>query len=84
MNPEIVEQEGEQIVIEGCLSFPGVWGEVKRPLQITVQALNASGEPIVLGAKGEMAKCLCHEIDHLNGSLFTDKVIAYINADEIT
>ncbi|MCC0632301.1 peptide deformylase [Clostridioides sp. ZZV15-6388] len=75
VNPEIIKEEGEQIVVEGCLSFPDVWGKLKRPKKVTVQALNENGEKITIKGSGLMAKCLCHEIDHLNGIVFTDKLI---------
>ncbi|MCC0659073.1 peptide deformylase [Clostridioides sp. ZZV14-6154] len=75
VNPEIIKEEGEQIVVEGCLSFPDVWGKLKRPKKVTVQALNENGEKITIKGSGPMAKCLCHEIDHLNGIVFTDKLI---------
>ncbi|MBE6034749.1 peptide deformylase [Aminipila sp.] len=81
VNPQIVEKHGQQITIEGCLSFPGVWGKVERPLQVVIQALDEKGKEIVIRAEGELAKCLCHEIDHLNGIVFTDKVIEYVDMD---
>lgn len=79
VNPEIIKAEGEQIVIEGCLSYPDIWGRLKRPAKILVQALDEYGNEIELEAIGSLAKCLCHEIDHLNGIIFTDKEIEYIN-----
>ncbi|AEY64335.1 peptide deformylase [Clostridium sp. BNL1100] len=78
VNPEILEQKGSQEVIEGCLSIPGKWGKVIRPAEVKVRALNEKGEEVVITGKKEMAKCLCHEIDHLDGILFTDKVTEYI------
>lgn len=81
VNPEIVKQEGEQLVVEGCLSFPGVWGKVRRPYKVTVRALDENGKPMVLEAEGELAKCLCHEIDHLNGIVFTEKIIQYLRVN---
>jgi peptide deformylase len=77
-NPEIIKQEGTQEVIEGCLSIPNKLGKLKRPARVTVQALNEKGEKIVLTGTGDLAKCFCHEIDHLNGILFTDFVTEYI------
>jgi peptide deformylase len=79
VNPEIIETAGEQTAVEGCLSIPGVWGKVKRPWKITVKALNHDGRPITFTATADLAKCLCHEIDHLDGILFTDKVIEYVD-----
>lgn len=78
VNPEIVEQKGSQEVIEGCLSIPGKWGKVIRPTEVKVKALNEKGEEVIITGKKDMAKCLCHEIDHLDGILFTDKVTEYI------
>lgn len=78
VNPELIEKKGEQVVIEGCLSFPGIWGKLKRPSRVVVQALNENGKKIIIRATGGMAKCLCHEIDHLDGIIFTDKVIEYV------
>jgi peptide deformylase len=78
VNPEILEQKGSQEVIEGCLSIPGKWGKVIRPAEVKVRALNEKGEEVIITGKKEMAKCLCHEIDHLDGILFTDKVTEYI------
>ncbi|AOT71457.1 peptide deformylase [Geosporobacter ferrireducens] len=78
INPQIVESEGEQLVIEGCLSYPGIWGKVLRPKRVLVKALNENGENITIEAFDELAKCLCHETDHLDGILFTDKVIEYV------
>jgi peptide deformylase len=78
VNPKIIKQEGTQEVIEGCLSIPNKWGKLIRPAKVTVQALNENGEEITLTGTGDLAKCFCHEIDHLEGILFTDLVIEYI------
>ena len=78
VNPRIIKQEGKQEVIEGCLSIPNKWGKVIRPAKVTIQALNEDGEEIILTGTGDLAKCFCHEIDHLDGILFTDLVIEYI------
>lgn len=78
VNPKIVNQEGTQEVIEGCLSIPNKFGKLKRPAKVTVQALDENGKEILLVGKGDLAKCFCHEIDHLNGTLFTDLVTEYI------
>lgn len=75
VNPEILEQSGEQSMKEGCLSIPGVRGEVKRPAKIKVKAQNEKGEFFVLEAEDLLAVCICHEMDHLDGVLFTDKVV---------
>lgn len=78
VNPEITNQEGEQEVIEGCLSVPDVFGKLKRPAKVTVKALNENGKKITLTGTGDLAKCFCHEIDHLEGILFTDLVTEYV------
>ena len=78
VNPMITQQEGIQEVTEACLSIPNKLGKLKRPYSVTVQALNENGEEIILTGTGDVAKCLCHEIDHLDGILYTDLVTEYI------
>ncbi|BCZ46555.1 peptide deformylase [Clostridium gelidum] len=78
VNPKIIKQEGSQEVIEGCLSNPNIFGKLLRPAKVTVRALNEKGKEITLTGTGELAKCFCHEIDHLEGILFTDFVTEYI------
>jgi len=75
VNPEIVSTEGEVTVIEGCLSVPGRAGRVVRPEKVTVKAQDRSGEAIEVSGEGMLAVCLCHEIDHLDGILYVDKMI---------
>ncbi|QZY57125.1 peptide deformylase [Crassaminicella profunda] len=75
INPEILEEKGEQIDPEGCLSVPGVTGDVKRPKWVRVRGLNRDGKEIEIEGKDLLARAFCHEIDHLEGILFTDKVI---------
>lgn len=82
INPEIIQQEGKKIDVEGCLSIPGKYGEVERPAKVTVRALNRKGETFVVEGTGLLATALCHEIDHLSGTLFIDKVIRFIDPDE--
>ncbi len=72
INPGIIDCEGEQEKTEGCLSCPGVFGDVKRPEKVTVKALNRKGEEITVKAKGLLSIALCHELDHLDGKLFKD------------
>lgn len=72
INPEITYREGEQENTEGCLSLPGIFGDVKRPQKVTVKALNREGKEIEIKAKGLLSVALCHEIDHLDGKLFKD------------
>lgn len=79
VNPRIIHQEGTQEVIEGCLSIPNRSGKLKRPAKVTVQALNENGEEIVLTGTGAMAKCFCHEIDHLDGILYIDLVTEFMD-----
>lgn len=73
-NPEIIEADGEQIGQEGCLSVPETSGDVKRPSRIVVKAKNENFEDIVFEANNFFARALCHEIDHLNGILYIDKL----------
>ena len=76
INPEIVKASEEKVMgIEGCLSIPGLHGEVERHESIQVKALNRHGSPVKLKVDGWMARIFQHEIDHLNGVLFTDKAV---------
>ncbi|MCD2345874.1 peptide deformylase [Clostridium guangxiense] len=79
INPKIVKKEGIQEVVEGCLSIPNKFGKLKRPAKVTVEALDENGKKITLTGTGDLAKCFCHEIDHLYGILFTDFVTEYLN-----
>lgn len=74
INPKIRDMTGTQTSCEGCLSVPGVWGDVERPESITIDALDRDGKPFTLKATGILAVCICHENDHLDGILFKDKV----------
>ena len=74
VNPEIIKSEGEVVDEEGCLSIPGVYSDVKRSLKVTVRALNENGETIEITKEGLTGRALQHEIDHLNGILFIDKI----------
>ena len=73
INPEIIEQEGEAIEDEACLSVPGVTGEVSRSAKVKVRGLNRNGEVQEIVGKGLLARAFQHEIDHLDGILFVDK-----------
>ena len=75
INPEIVATEGTQNDLEGCLSLPGKWGYVERPQEVTVKAQDRYGNEFVITGVDLLAKAFCHEIDHLDGILFVDKVI---------
>lgn len=72
INPEIVEREGEQFGPEGCLSLPGLNGDVRRAMSVTVKGLNRDGEVFSVTGSGLLARAFQHEIDHLDGILFTD------------
>ncbi|MGI8609213.1 MAG: peptide deformylase [Candidatus Dormibacteria bacterium] len=74
VNPEIIRMEGEQVGNEGCLSIPGYIGEVKRAERVMVKAKNRAGKDVRIKAEGLLARCLQHEIDHLDGVLFTDRL----------
>ncbi|MCL2103025.1 MAG: peptide deformylase [Syntrophorhabdaceae bacterium] len=75
VNPEIVGSDGPTVTVaEGCLSVPGVCGEVSRPETVIVNGLNEKGEPVTLCASGILARALQHEIDHLDGVLFIDRI----------
>lgn len=74
INPVLVKQKGEQEVEEGCLSFPNKFGKVIRPKEVEVEALDINGKKVKIKAKDLLAQALCHEIDHLNGIVFTCKV----------
>jgi len=74
INPEVVKRSGEKEVVEGCLSVPGYQGELKRSDSVTVKGLNREGKRIRIKATGLMAQALEHEIDHLNGILYIDRI----------
>ncbi|MDF2672851.1 MAG: def [Clostridiales bacterium] len=74
INPEIIAMEGSQSGEEGCLSVPGRSGIVERPQRVTVKALDDKGEEIILTGEDLIARAFCHEIDHLDGILFIDKI----------
>lgn len=75
INPEIEETEGEQIFCEGCLSVPGAEGEVKRPGYVKIKAKDRNGKEFTFKGRELAAVCVSHEYDHLEGILFTDKVV---------
>jgi len=83
INPEIIETEGEQEEVEGCLSVPDVWGVTRRPAYVKVKAMNRNGEEFTVEGEGLNARCLCHEIDHLDGHLFTDNVLHILTPEEV-
>jgi peptide deformylase len=75
VNPVIVKVTGEKIGEEGCLSVPGFNGMVRRPLKVTVRAQDRNGKSFEHKFEGRSAVCVCHELDHLDGVLFVDKVV---------
>ena len=83
INPEIIAVEGQQQELEGCLSVPDVWGITDRPQKVTVKALNRFGEEFTVTGEDLDARCFCHELDHLDGHLFTDKAIRILTPDEV-
>ena len=72
VNPEIISQEGEQEGFEGCLSVPGRWGVVKRPMKARVRAQDRDGNFFEVDGEEVVARCFCHELEHLDGHLFTE------------
>ncbi len=81
INPEIVKTEGKETNVEGCLSVPGKWGTVERPQKVTVRATGRDGKEYEITGEGLLARALCHEIDHLDGVVFVDKVEEYVEMD---
>lgn len=77
INPVIIKTEGSQIGSEGCLSVPGVYGDVERPNFVSVKAFDRFGNEIEVSGHELMARALCHEIEHLDGHLFLEKVIRF-------
>lgn len=76
INPKIVRRSGSQCGPEGCLSLPGLQGDVVRPERVTVRGLDRDGKEVRITGEGLLARCLCHEIDHLDGVLFIDRADA--------
>lgn len=74
INPVITERSGTQTGSEGCLSLPGKFDEVTRPMKVTVKAQDRSGKNFTVTGEGLLARALCHEIDHLDGVLYIDRV----------
>ena len=75
INPRLIEWRGKEIKVEASLSIQEISGEVKRPYWVKVKGLNRKGEEVVIACEGLLARALCHEMDHLEGILFIDKVI---------
>lgn len=83
INPEIIEQSGEQTGPEGCLSVPGEYGIVTRPDCVKVRAQNRYGDTFEYEGKGLTARCFCHELDHLEGVLFTQRAERMLTPEEL-
>ena len=83
VNPEIVSTSGRQIGLEGCLSLPGQWGIVERPWKVTVKAQDRNGEEFEITGEGLLARCLCHELDHLDGNLYKTRASRMLTPPEI-
>ena len=82
INPEIIKSEGSIVAVEGCLSVTGTFGEVDRPKKVKAKALDRSGKEFIIEGEGLLARAICHELDHLDGVLFMDKVIRFIEPEE--
>ncbi len=82
INPVILETKGEVIDIEGCLSIPGRSGTVNRPEWVRVKYIDIDGKEKVLEGSGLLARAICHEVDHLDGILYTDKIIEEVEVEE--
>ena len=81
INPKIIAFSGEQDGQEGCLSVPGQWGMVKRPMNVTVRAMIRHGETVEITGSELLARCFCHELDHLDGTLYIDKASSMCDND---
>ena len=79
INPRIVRARGRQECVEGCLSFPGQFAKTMRPKSVLIGAVDARGRRLLLKGEGEMAKCFCHELDHLDGIVFLDRAAATLS-----
>ncbi len=82
INPEIISRDGEQFGQEGCLSVPHKWGNVRRPMKVTVRAMNRDGEMVEYEGEELLARAFCHELDHLDGKLYIDFVEGDIVTDQ--
>lgn len=82
INPVVTKTDGSVVGIEGCLSVPGKAGEVERPQIATVKAFDRYGNPIEYTGEGLYARCICHECDHLDGILYVEKVIRFVEEED--
>ncbi|MCI8330198.1 MAG: peptide deformylase [Oscillibacter sp.] len=83
VNPEILSQSGEQVGPEGCLSVPGKWGLVTRPSYVRVRAQDRDGDWFEIEGEGLMARCFCHELEHLDGHLYTEHIDRFLTEEEV-
>ena len=83
VNPEIVKAEGEQTGLEGCLSVPGKWGIVTRPAVVRGRAQDRYGDWFEAEAEGMTARCFCHELEHLDGHLYTEHIDHFLSEEEL-
>ena len=83
VNPEILSQSGEQDGLEGCLSVPGMWGYVLRPMKVKVRAQDRKGNWFEVKGEEMVARCFCHEIDHLDGHVFSEHVDGLYTNEEL-
>lgn len=82
INPEIIAQEGTQNDLEGCLSLPGKWGYVERPNKVTVRAMDRNGDEYEYEGEGLLARAFCHELEHLDGILFSSHVTEFVKPEK--
>ena len=82
VNPTIVSREGSYIDVEGCLSLPGKAGNVERPVRTTVKAFDRNGKEFEYTGEDLYSKCICHENDHLDGILYAEKVIEWLDLED--
>jgi len=83
INPEMIETDGEQYGPEGCLSVPGKYGLVKRPFYAKVRAQDRNGEWFEAECEELIARCFCHELDHLDGIVYTEKMDRFLSDEEL-
>lgn len=83
INPEIIAQSGEQTGLEGCLSVPGKWGIVTRPNVVRVRAQDREGNWFEAQGEGLTARCFCHEIEHLDGHIYTEHIDRFLTDEEL-
>ena len=83
INPEIVFQEGENIGVEACLSVPGRAGMVNRPETVVIRAMDREGKHREYKGEGQLARAFCHELDHLDGKIYTDLMLEEVDLDEL-